>query len=39
LQAIASAKPVIFQEGWIDRVFSPAAVLQSVKDICDPPAA
>lgn len=39
LHAIAAAKPVIFQEGWIDRVFSPAAVLQSVKDICDPPAA
>ena len=39
LQAIAAAKPVIFQDGWIDRVFSPAAVLQSVKDICDPPAA
>ncbi len=38
LQAIAKAKPVIFREGWIDRVFSLAAVMQSVKDICNPPA-
>jgi hypothetical protein len=37
LQAIAQAKPVIFREGWLDRVFAPEAVLQSVKDICDPP--
>lgn len=37
LQAIAQAKPIIFREGWLDRVFSPEAVLQSVKDICDPP--
>ena len=36
LQAIAQAKPVIFREGWLDRVFAPEAVLQSVKDICDP---
>jgi hypothetical protein len=37
LQAIAQARPVIFKEGWLDRVFSPEAVLASVKDICDPP--
>src|SRR5579872_3060781 len=37
LQAIAQAKPVIFREGWLGRVFAPEAVLQSVKDICDPP--
>jgi hypothetical protein len=38
LQAIAQAKPVIFRDGWLSRVFAPEAVLQSVKDICDPPA-
>ncbi len=37
LQAIAEAGPVIFKEGWMDRVFSPEAVLQSVKNICNPP--
>jgi D-apionate oxidoisomerase len=36
LHAIAQAKPVIFREGWIDRVFAPEAVLKSVKDICHP---
>ena len=35
LQAIDKAKPVIFREGWLDRVFAPAAVLESVKDICN----
>ena len=35
LQAIDKAKPVIFRDGWIDRVFAPAAVLKSVKDICE----
>jgi len=39
LQAIAKAKPILFRDGWIERVFSPEAVLQSVKEICDPPAA
>lgn len=39
LMAIAQAKPQIFREGWLDRVFSDAAVLQSVKDICEPPKA
>ena len=38
LQAIAKAKPILFRDGWIERIFSPEAVLQSVKDICDPPA-
>ena len=37
LQAIDSAKPVIFRDGWVDQIFSPEAVLQSVKDICQPP--
>ncbi len=36
LHAIAQAKPVIFREDWLDRVFAPEAVLQSVKDICNP---
>jgi D-apionate oxidoisomerase len=36
LHAIEQAKPQIFREGWLDRVFAPEAVLQSVKDICDP---
>lgn len=38
LQAIEQAKPVIFRDGWLDRVFDPKAVMQSVKDICNPPA-
>jgi hypothetical protein len=37
LQAIEQAKPVIFRDGWLGRVFDPASVLQSVKDICNPP--
>jgi D-apionate oxidoisomerase len=39
LQAIDKAKPVIFRDGWIGRVFAPAAVPKSVKDICEAPAA
>jgi D-apionate oxidoisomerase len=39
LHAIAQAKPQIFREGWLERVFDPKAVLQSVKDICNPPQA
>ncbi|GAC1494014.1 MAG: phosphogluconate dehydrogenase C-terminal domain-containing protein [Bradyrhizobium sp.] len=39
LHAIEQAKRVIFKEGWLDRVFDPAAVLQSVRDICAPPKA
>lgn len=36
LHAIAQARPQIFRDGWLDRVFAPEAVLQSVKDICHP---
>jgi hypothetical protein len=39
LRAIELAKPQIFREGWLERVFAPEAVLRSVKDICDPPKA
>jgi D-apionate oxidoisomerase len=39
LHAIEQAKRVIFKEGWLDRVFAPEAVLQSVRDICTPPKA
>lgn len=39
LHAIDQANRVIFTEGWLDRVFDPAAVLQSVRDICAPPKA
>jgi D-apionate oxidoisomerase len=38
LHAIEQAKPQIFREGWLERVFAPEAVLQSVKDICNPAA-
>ena len=34
MRAIELAKPAIFRDGWIDRVFEPEAVLASVKDIC-----
>jgi hypothetical protein len=37
--AIEQAKPQIFREGWLDRVFDPAAVMRSVRDICGLPAA
>jgi hypothetical protein len=36
LHAIKEAQPQIFRDGWLERVFSPAAVLRSVKDICNP---
>ena len=36
LHAIAQAKPVIFKEDWLERVFAPEAVLKSVQDICHP---
>jgi hypothetical protein len=36
LHAIAQARPQIFREGWLDRVFAPEAVLKSVRDICNP---
>ena len=34
LLAIEQAKPEIFREGWVKRVFDPAAVKKSVEDIC-----
>jgi D-apionate oxidoisomerase len=36
LHAIAQARPTIFHPDWLSRVFAPEAVLQSVKDICNP---
>jgi D-apionate oxidoisomerase len=36
LHAIAQARPEIFREDWLDRVFAPEAVLKSVRDICHP---
>jgi D-apionate oxidoisomerase len=39
LYAIEQAKPQIFREGWLDRVFNEEAVLRSVREICNPPKA
>jgi hypothetical protein len=39
LQAIEEAKPQIFRDDWLERVFSPEAIMSSVKDICNPKAA
>ena len=39
LYAIEQAKPLIFKEGWLERVFNKDAVMQSVKEICNPPKA
>ncbi len=36
LHAIDQARPLIFREGWLERVFAPDAVLTSVKAICHP---
>ncbi len=36
LKAIEKAKPLIFRDGWRERVFDPEAVMASVKDICEP---
>lgn len=36
LHAIEQARPLIFREGWLERVFDPAAVRASVEDICRP---
>ena len=36
LHAIKQARPRIFRDGWLEDVFQPAAILQSVKDICNP---
>lgn len=38
LHAIREAKPMIFRDGWLERVFSEEAVMKSVKDICKPAA-
>jgi D-apionate oxidoisomerase len=37
LHAIKQAKPRIFRDGWLESIFDPAAIKQSVKDICNPP--
>jgi D-apionate oxidoisomerase len=34
LYAIEQAKPQIFRDGWLDRVFSEDAIIKSVKEIC-----
>lgn len=36
LLAIENAKPQIFRDGWLERIFDPAAVKVSVKEICNP---
>ncbi|SHE83513.1 NAD binding domain of 6-phosphogluconate dehydrogenase [Kaistia soli DSM 19436] len=36
LHAIREARPLIFKENWLQAVFSPEAVMASVKDICNP---
>lgn len=35
IHAINQAKPEIFREGWLERVFNKEAVLKSVKEICN----
>lgn len=39
LQAIEKARPQIFRDGWLDRIFAKQAVMDSVKEICQPPQA
>lgn len=36
LHAIEQARPMIFKDNWLDSIFDPDAVKQSVKDICNP---
>jgi D-apionate oxidoisomerase len=36
IQAIEEAKPVLFKEGWLERVFNPQAVKASTVAICHP---
>ena len=36
LHAIKQARPRIFRDGWLEDIFQPAAIQQSVKDICNP---
>ena len=37
LYAIGAARPRIFRDGWLDAIFDPKSVLESVKEICNPP--
>ncbi len=39
LYAIDQARPQIFREGWLERIFDPVAVKKSVTEICNPPKA
>jgi hypothetical protein len=39
LHAISEAKPMIFKEDWLERVFAPDEILKSVRDICQTPRA
>ena len=34
LLAISEAEPIIFMDGWMDKIFAPEAVKKSVKSIC-----
>lgn len=35
MKAIEEAEPVIFNEGWLDKIFAPEAVKASVRSICE----
>ena len=35
LKAIEEARPQIFQDGWLERIFDPEAILKSVRSICE----
>ncbi|MGI9423212.1 MAG: phosphogluconate dehydrogenase C-terminal domain-containing protein [Hyphomicrobiaceae bacterium] len=35
LMAIDKAKPEIFREGWLERIFDPQAIQKSVREICE----
>lgn len=39
LYAIDQARPQIFKDGWLERIFDPKAVQRSVEEICNPPKA
>ncbi|MGU3493941.1 phosphogluconate dehydrogenase C-terminal domain-containing protein [Xanthobacteraceae bacterium A53D] len=39
LYAIEQARPQIFREDWLERIFDPKAVQRSVEEICNPPQA
>ncbi len=36
LHAIENARPKIFRDGWLNRIFNPDAISKSVKEICNP---